>query len=113
MLYEVITNKGVAIEKVQQILGIDSSETMAFGDYLNVITSYSIHYTKLYDGETTRNHGPNPLWYLFGLRAAPNRIVGPCMGLTLVPRQKTFILTQPERMRDPGQGYVPCFAARF
>jgi Cof subfamily protein (haloacid dehalogenase superfamily) len=30
-------NKGVAIEKVQQILGIDSSETMAFGDYLNDI----------------------------------------------------------------------------
>ncbi len=28
-------NKGVAIEKVQEILGINNSETMAFGDYLN------------------------------------------------------------------------------
>ena len=28
-------NKGVAIEKVQEILGISSKETMAFGDYLN------------------------------------------------------------------------------
>ena len=55
MLYEVITVLGA-----QSILAGDNKaclvggmENMSLAPYLLVITSYSIHYTKLYDGENS------------------------------------------------------------
>ena len=43
---------GVALEIVALDLGVDVPELLAFLEGKLVITSYSIHYTKLYDWKT-------------------------------------------------------------
>ena len=56
MLYEVITVEGlkmnISTQKPEILIHIDRDKAQRFG--LSVITSYSIHYTKLYDEISTR-----------------------------------------------------------
>ena len=49
MLYEVITEKFNTYDVPYLILHSKNDLAPASNDYLHVITSYSIHYTKLYD----------------------------------------------------------------